>query len=102
MLFFLWNGYAGLPVERCQSRIQALSMCSDCVYSFQAMKAFNLHVRMSEQDFYVFREVAEATGASGVSTAVRALMREKHRELGLGMPTTSAKPKAHTMKRTPR
>lgn len=67
--------------------------CTAIVFTNWAMKDFNLHVRMTEGDFTVFREVTAAMGASGVSTAVRFVMREKHRKLGLAPAAVGSKKK---------
>jgi hypothetical protein len=68
------------------------------------MKADSIHVRMTEQDRAVFCSVAEALGLGDMSSAVRFVMREKHRKLGLALPAAgsmkqrvaSAKPKRAT------
>jgi hypothetical protein len=57
------------------------------------MKADSIHVRMTEQDRAVFFAVAEALGLGDMSSAVRFVMREKHRKLGLAAPANTAKPK---------
>jgi hypothetical protein len=46
-------------------------------------KDTRIYVRASEQDQSVFRAVAEALGQSNVSAAIRLVMHEKARELGL-------------------
>lgn len=61
------------------------------------MKADSIHVRMTEQDRAVFCAVAEALGLGDMSSAVRFVMREKYRKLGLATPAPSAK-----AKRTPK
>lgn len=57
------------------------------------MKADSIHVRMTEQDRTVFLAVAEALGLADMSSAVRFVMREKHRKLGLALAAVSSKKK---------
>jgi hypothetical protein len=56
-------------------------------------KDSRVYVRASADDQKTFREVAEALGQSNVSAAVRMVMREKYRELGLDQPRPVRKAK---------
>lgn len=55
------------------------------------MKADSIHIRTTEQDRAVFCAVAEALGLGDMSSAVRFVMREKHRKLGLALPAAGSK-----------
>jgi hypothetical protein len=56
------------------------------------MKTERLQLRLSQEDRAVFEAVAEATGFAEVSAALRFVMREKHRELGLATLRQRTKP----------
>ncbi|HEX2870838.1 MAG TPA: hypothetical protein VHP33_06265 [Polyangiaceae bacterium] len=57
------------------------------------MKADSIHIRMTGQDRAVFCAVAEALGLADMSSAVRFVMRDKHRKLGLALPAAGSKKK---------
>lgn len=56
-------------------------------------KDLRVYVRASEQDQEVFRAVAEAMGQSNMSAALRLVMWEKYRQLGLAQPPKAKKAK---------
>ena len=59
-------------------------------------KPEHLHVRISQEDRVAFLAVAEALGLADMSNAVRFVMREKHRALGLATPGKPATKPART------
>lgn len=64
-----------------------------CTYNRRVAKDSRVYVRASEQDQHVFRAVAEALGQGTMSAALRLVMWEKYRALGLDQPTRAKKGK---------
>lgn len=64
-----------------------------CTHNKRVTKDSRVYVRASDDDQRVFREVAESLGQSNMSAAIRMVMREKHRQLGLDQPARTRRAK---------